>query len=75
VQLASTAKLTTLAADSPEAENSMETPTKYIPQETTLSGITDHYQLELKPYSISILRLKDLAWKGQASKKKEYINK
>jgi alpha-L-arabinofuranosidase len=71
VQLASTAKLTTLAAESPEAENSMETPTKYIPQETTLSGITDHYQLELKPYSISILRLKDLAWKGQDSKKKE----
>ncbi len=59
----STAELITLSAASLDAENSLEEPQKYIPQQTTLTGVSANYQLELKPYSISFLRLKDKAWK------------
>ncbi len=68
-QVGSVATLTTISAESPEAENSLDEPAKYVPQQTTITGITDHYQIALKPYSINILRLKDMAWKGEAVRK------
>ena len=67
-QLGSTAELITLAADSLTAENSFEQPKKYIPQYSTVSAINNNQALEFKPYTISILRLKDKAWKGFSSK-------
>lgn len=61
-QVNGTAKLITLAADSPTAENSLEEPRKYIPQSSTITGITTPYEMEVRPYSISVLRLKDALW-------------
>ncbi|MEI6949030.1 alpha-L-arabinofuranosidase C-terminal domain-containing protein [Paraflavisolibacter sp. H34] len=67
VQPAASAVLSTLSAESPEAENSMAEPLKYVPRQETISGITrSGAQVELKPYSISVLRLKDPSWKGVA---------
>jgi alpha-L-arabinofuranosidase len=68
IQLGSTASFLTLSSNTLEAENSFDAPEKYIPQQTTLSGITNNYEVEFKPYSISVLRLKDKAWKGVAKK-------
>lgn len=49
----------TLSAASPEAENSLEEPTKYIPQHKTVTGVANGGEMEFKPFSISIVRLKD----------------
>ena len=62
------AQLITLQADTPEAENSLDHPQKYIPVSTTLAGIKPSFETTLKPYSISILRVKDTGWKKQARK-------
>jgi alpha-L-arabinofuranosidase len=58
-QLSGIAELITLTADSPTAENSLEEPTKYIPQHTTLQGLSNNASIDFKPNSISILRLKE----------------
>lgn len=63
-----TAALTTLRADFPEAENSLDQPEKYIPVRTTLTGIKPSFETTIQPYSISILRIQDASWKKQASK-------
>ena len=57
-QLLGSGELITLTADSLTAENSLEEPTKYIPQKTTLQGITNNSTIEFKANSISVLRLK-----------------
>jgi alpha-L-arabinofuranosidase len=59
-----TTAVTTLSAPSGDVENSFDHPDQYTPQETTLSqifasgenGLTGH--IELKPFSISILRIR-----------------
>jgi len=61
-----TTAVTTLSAPSGEAENSFEHPYQYIPQDSTLStgftltsqGLSGH--VDLKPFSISILRFKSV---------------
>jgi alpha-L-arabinofuranosidase len=63
---APTAALITLQADSPQAENSLNQPEKYIPATTTLTGIKPSFETTIKPYSISVLRVKDTGWKKQA---------
>lgn len=52
------ASITTLTADTPTSENSLEAPTKYIPQQTILQVINNG-EINFKPYSISIVRLKE----------------
>jgi alpha-L-arabinofuranosidase len=64
VQLGSTADLIILSANSLEAENSFDEPKKYVPQKKSVEGITNNYEVEFKPLSISVLRLKDKGWKG-----------
>ncbi|HEV8287253.1 MAG TPA: alpha-L-arabinofuranosidase C-terminal domain-containing protein [Chitinophagaceae bacterium] len=68
-QIEGTADLITLTADSPTAENSLEEPKKYVPKSTKLSGIINQYEMEFKPYSISVLRIKDKSWKNTVAKK------
>lgn len=63
-----TAVLTTLRADFPEAENSLDKPEKYIPIRTTLTGIKPSFETTIQPYSISVLRIHDATWKKQARK-------
>jgi alpha-L-arabinofuranosidase len=58
-----TATLITLTADSPTSENSLAEPQKSIPRSTMISGIMNKHEMEFKPYSISVLRLKDRSWK------------
>jgi alpha-L-arabinofuranosidase len=67
-QLEGTAELLTLSADSAEAENSLEEPKKYIPQQISLFDISNNYELKVKPLSISVLRLKDKAGKKVLAK-------
>ena len=62
-QPGNSAELITLSAESLEAENSLDEPKKYVPQSKTLTGISSNYEMEFKPYSISILRLSDKGWK------------
>ncbi|MDF2192919.1 alpha-L-arabinofuranosidase C-terminal domain-containing protein [Paraflavitalea sp. CAU 1676] len=61
-----TGSLITLQAESAEAENSLAQPQKYIPVSTTLTGIQPSFTTTFKPFSISILRIKDASWKKQA---------
>jgi alpha-N-arabinofuranosidase len=63
-----TAVLTTLQADFPEAENSLDQPEKYVPVRSTLTGIKPSFETTIQPYSISILRIQDPSWKKQARK-------
>ncbi len=58
LQPASTASLTVLTADTPEAENTLSEPTKYIPQVKEITGMSDHTSMEFPAYSISVLRVK-----------------
>ena len=62
-QIDDTGEFIVLAADSPTAENTLAEPKKYVPVSTRLSGLTGTPVLEIKPYSISVLRLKDKTWK------------
>ena len=54
------AELITLRADSPEAENSFEHPTQYIPVSTKIAGIKASFEATFQPYSITVLRIKEL---------------
>lgn len=64
--MASTASLITLQAESAEAENSLDQPQKYIPVSTILTGIQPIFETTFRPWSISVLRIKDASWKKQA---------
>lgn len=57
-QLNGSGELITLTGDAPTSENSLSEPTKYIPKQTSLQGISSSTEMDFKPYSISILRLK-----------------
>ena len=55
----SSAKMITLLSPNLSDENSFETPEKFIPVETSLSGIAgNNFTLQVKPYSINVIRLK-----------------
>jgi alpha-L-arabinofuranosidase len=56
------ASLTTLSAADEGAENSFERPTEHVPVTTMVGGLSNNFELELKPYSVNVLRLKDLRW-------------
>lgn len=51
-------KITVLSAPDPNAENSFEFPTQYIPKTREVSNLGKSFDLQLEPYSISILRVK-----------------
>lgn len=51
------ALLTSLHSDSLQAENSFDTPQKYIPHSQEIKGIKKDFTIELKPYSINVLRI------------------
>jgi alpha-L-arabinofuranosidase len=55
---AGTAELITLSADSPEAENSLTEPVKYIPRESKITGVKKSFEMVFAPYSVSVLRIK-----------------
>lgn len=63
-QPATSAELTTLHTDTPDAENSLTEPTKYMPVRSTMTGIKNSFEATFQPYSISMLRIKDANWKG-----------
>ena len=50
--------LTTLSSPSLTDENTFDEPEKYIPLTKQLSGVTKKFSLQLKPYSVNIVRLK-----------------
>lgn len=53
-----TATLVILKAPTLEAENSLEAPERYVPEETRLSNIHNRFDVAFPPYSISVLRIK-----------------
>ncbi|MBS1664107.1 MAG: alpha-L-arabinofuranosidase [Bacteroidetes bacterium] len=53
-------RLTVLRSDSPGVENSLEEPKKVVPVETTVSGVGREFPMTFGPYSISVLRIRDL---------------
>jgi alpha-L-arabinofuranosidase len=53
--------LTTLSAPSLTDENTFYEPEKYIPVTKQLPGVASKFSLQLKPYSINIVRLKTKA--------------
>lgn len=63
-----TGELTTLQADSPQAENSLEKPTQYVPVVTKITQVKPSFEVNLKPYTIAILRVKDTGWKKTAQR-------
>ena len=56
--VANTAQLYTLSASSLDAENSLEEPQKYIPQQNFITGVAQGMMFEIKPFSINIVRVK-----------------
>jgi alpha-L-arabinofuranosidase len=61
-----TGELILLSAERPEAENSLNEPTKYIPRTSTITGIQRSFDTSFPPYSIAVLRIKDKGWKAKA---------
>jgi alpha-L-arabinofuranosidase len=51
--------LITLSAPSLTDENSFDEPEKYIPATKQLPGVANKFSLQLKPYSINIVRLRN----------------
>ena len=68
VKPAPMADLVTLAADSPQVENSFSEPTKYVPVHTGITGVKNSFEQVFQPYSISVLRIKDIAHKQVVAK-------
>ena len=58
-RLASRAKVITLTGDSPDAENSLEHPTRVAPVERTLEGIAPSFRYTFPPYSLTVMVLKE----------------
>jgi alpha-L-arabinofuranosidase len=55
----SSAKMTSLSSPNLADENSFETPGKFVPVTTILTGIAgNNFTLQVKPYSINVIRLK-----------------
>lgn len=57
------AQLTILAANDLKVENSFSQPKKYIPQQENIKIAGNRFEMEWKPFSINILRIKDKGWK------------
>jgi alpha-N-arabinofuranosidase len=55
--VAPTGKLTTLASPDPEAGNSLESPTRIVPQARELKGLGREFTLTVPAYSVSVLEL------------------
>lgn len=57
------ALLTYISADKPTVENSFAEPQKYKPQQQNIKVPANTFDMEWKPYSINVLRIKDTGWK------------
>lgn len=57
-KLAKTGTITTLSADKPDAENSFEYPTKYIPATHVINNVSKDFEIKLAPYSFNVIRIK-----------------
>jgi alpha-N-arabinofuranosidase len=57
-ETAATAELITLSAESPEAENSLKEPTKYVPRRSTIQGVKKSFEVIFPAYSVSVVRVK-----------------
>ncbi len=62
------ASLITLASASGEAENSFEYPRAYTPAVTLVNNASNDVEIQLKPFSINVLRLKDPAYRSSNTK-------
>jgi alpha-N-arabinofuranosidase len=58
-RLASRAKVITLTGDSPDAENSLEHPTRVAPVERTLEGVAPSFRYTFPPHSLTVMVLKE----------------
>jgi alpha-N-arabinofuranosidase len=58
-RLASRAKVITLTGDRPDAENSLEHPTRVAPVERTLEGVAPSFRYTFLPYSLTVMVLKE----------------
>jgi alpha-L-arabinofuranosidase len=58
-RLASRAKVITLTSDSPDAENSLENPTRVAPVERTLEGVAPSFRYTFPPHSLTVMVLKE----------------
>jgi alpha-L-arabinofuranosidase len=58
-RLASRAKVITLTSDSPDAENSLEHPTRVAPVERTLEGVAPSFRYTFPPHSLTVMVLKE----------------
>jgi alpha-L-arabinofuranosidase len=63
VKTGKVAKLSSLSANDLKAENSFSQPKKHIPITEDIEIAGNRFEIEWKPYSINILRIKDSAWK------------
>ncbi len=57
-KLDSSAQITTLTADSLEAENSLSQPDRIVPKTMRLSGVSAHFKTTVPARSLTVLRLK-----------------
>jgi alpha-L-arabinofuranosidase len=57
--LVSRAKVITLTSDSPDAENSLEHPTRVAPVERTLEGVAPSFRYTFPPHSLTVMVLKE----------------
>jgi len=58
-RLASRATVITLTGDSPDAENSLEHPTRVAPVERTLEGVAPSFRYTFPPHSLTVMVLKE----------------
>ena len=56
--IAGVGKTFTLSADEPAAENSLEHPLQYIPVERNFTGLKNNFEYMFKPWSVTILRIR-----------------
>jgi alpha-L-arabinofuranosidase len=52
-------KIITLSAESADAENSLESPHRYVPEEQIYKAFKSAFDMVFKPWSVSILRIKE----------------
>ncbi|KAL4458046.1 hypothetical protein ABPG75_012911 [Micractinium tetrahymenae] len=58
--LGESADLLVLGSSQPLDENSFEAPAKVSPRTNTISGVAERFELELEPWSLTVLRLRIL---------------
>lgn len=57
-QVEPTARAIVLAGPAPDAENSFEQPSRIIPKESTLSGVSSNFTHTFPAYSVTVMRVK-----------------